>query len=416
MALPSAESLLLSALVNNENVLEALGFGITPDHFRGYKDEYNWLINYPAIYEGQMPTRDIFRAQFPNFPFSDHHDVRAACDMVFKSHGKAQLTAAMSEAVDLMGLGDLDAAYNTLVRAEPRRTSAKPRRLLTDLSFFDTWENDQRGVEVPYRSLQKHTGGIKPGNLWYLAARPGNGKTAHLCNIATRAVLDGASVIFYSLEMSEMEVRARFHAALASHFGGRWGPINMQDIRDRRVDMKLYKEFIQFLDDESKIPGVLDIHTPKDGPVSPSTVATRASDYELNIVDYVTLMKADNGSSAVDDWRTAASISNRLKEIALAEETGILCASQINRDGETGNLPPKLKNLAQSDALGQDGDVVVTLRSAPHNVATLFSLEKNRHGMSGIPFFTTFQPNEGVYRNIDSDEVEALVTEHEVNQ
>lgn len=411
MPIASGESLLINALINNENVLEAQSYGITIQHFRGYRDEYSWLLSYVETYEGQQPTRDIFKAQFPGFPHSNHSDVRSAADMVFRSYAKHDITTAITEAVDMMNLGDVHAAYKRLVAAEPQTTAPKPRKLLTDLSFFDTWEADERGIDVPYPALQRHTGGIKPGNLWYVAARPGNGKTAHLCNIATRAVLGGARVLFYSLEMSEMEVRARFHAALATHF--KWDGITMQEIRDRRVDMGRYKEFIQFLDDPDRLPGVLDIHTPKDGPVSPSTVATRASEYELNIIDYITLMRSDSGSSAVDDWRTAASISNRLKEIALSEQTGVLCASQINRDGESGVLPPKVRNLAQSDALGQDGDVVVTLRAAPHNAYTMFSLEKNRHGQSGIPFYSTFEPNTGTYRPIDKDEAEGLAIDAE---
>ena len=148
MALPSGESLLISALVNCGDVEEALRFGITPDHFRGYKDEYNWLLNYVKTY-GEQPTKDVFRANWSGFPFSEHYDVRSACDMVFKSYGKAQLTAAMSEAVDLMGIGDVHAAWRVLDKAEPRTTAAKPKRLLTDLTFFDTWENDNRGIEVP---------------------------------------------------------------------------------------------------------------------------------------------------------------------------------------------------------------------------------------------------------------------------
>jgi replicative DNA helicase len=211
--------------------------------------------------------------------------------------------------------------------------------------------------------------------------------------------------MFYSLEMSEMEVRARFHAALATHYGV--PGITMQDIRDRRVDLHAYKQFISELDD--RLEGVLDIHTPKDGPVSPSVVATKADEYSLNVVDYIGLMRADTGSAAVEDWRTAAQISNRLKEIALAQSTGMLVASQINREGESGTAPPKIKNLAQSDALGQDGDVVITMRAKPHNVATAFSLEKNRHGMSGIPFFTTFDPDRGIYREVDADSVEELI-------
>lgn len=411
MALPSGESLLISALINNENVDEALSYGVTANHFRGYKDEFNWLVNYVQTY-GDQPTKDIFKAQFPAFPLSPHHDVRSAVDLVFKANAKHRLTEAMTEAMDLMGMGDVNAAYSELVKAQPMTTAPKAKRLLTDLTFFDTWVDDHRGVEVPYRTLQNHTGGIKPGNLWYLAARPGQGKTAHLCNIATRAVLDGARVKFYSLEMSEMEVRARFHAALATHF--KVDGITMNAIRERSVDMHEYKSFIAELDE--RLDGVLDIHTPKDGPVSPATVATCADEYELNIVDYIGLMRSDTGSASVEDWRVAAQISNRLKEIGLAQQTGMLCAAQINRDGETGGLPPKVKNLAQSDALGQDADVVVTLRAAPHNVATLFSLEKNRHGMSGIAFATTFKPNEGIYRPVSVDEVEGLVADYEVNQ
>lgn len=411
MALPSGESLLISALINVGDVEEALGYGITANHFRGYKDHYNWLLNYVSTY-GEQPTRDIFCAQFRDFPFSEHADVRSAADMVFKTQAKFAINEAMSEAVDLMGLGDVHAAYRRLVQAEPRTTKPKAKRLLTDLTFFDTWEDPIQGVEVPYRTLQRHTGGIKPGNLWYLAARPGQGKTAHLGNIAVAAVLQGYRVMFYSLEMSEMEVRARFHAALASHFGVEG--ITMQDIRDRRVDMHAYKTFIGELDD--RLDGTLDIHTPKDGPVSPSTVATKADEYQLNVVDYIGLMRADTGSSAVEDWRTAAQISNRLKEIALAQSTGMLVASQINREGEAGDKPPKIKNLAQSDALGQDGDVVVTMRAAPHNVATMMSLEKNRHGMGGIPFFTTFDPDRGIYTEIDQHKVEDLVVAYEENQ
>src|SRR6476646_3489881 len=132
MALPSGESLLVSALINVGNVEEALSYGITPEHFRGYQDEYNWCLNFLKTYSDQ-PTKDVFRANWPNFPFSEHADVRSACDMVFRSYGKARLTTAMSEAVDLMGMGDVHAAWKLLHDAEPRSTAPKPVKLLTDL-------------------------------------------------------------------------------------------------------------------------------------------------------------------------------------------------------------------------------------------------------------------------------------------
>lgn len=405
MSSVSAEALLISALINTESVGEEISYGICLEDFEGYRDEYNWLIAYVATYDCQ-PTEAIFRYKFPSFWLVDHHDVRSAAQMVHDASSRRRINTAMSEAVDLLHINNVDGAYQTLCAAQPRNASAQPRNLLTDPRHLDDWDSRPYAVEVPYPTLQRFTNGIRAGNLWYVAARPGQGKSAHLVSMAKRAVMDGNRVLFYSLEMSESEVRARFHAALASDLG--FSAITVNNLYDRHVDRQMYREFHDRLA-ERLTEGTLDVHTPADGPVSPSVVAARASEYDLTIIDYVGLMAQDGGGAAVDDWRVMAKISNTLKTIALAQKTGIVCAAQINRDGETGSAPPRVKNLAQSDALGQDGDVVLTMRAKPKNVATHFSLEKNRHGPSGIHFYTTFDPNRGVFTEISGDHAEDLV-------
>lgn len=403
----SGEAILISALLNNQDIGSAASYGITPSHFTGYKDEYNWLLHYVETY-GTEPTWEAFRLVFKTFRGCDHEDVRSACDMVFRSYGRINLNIAMNEAMELLSIGEVYAAEEVLKAAQIHRTAPKPRKLLTDLDFLDNWESGSSAVEVPYRTLQRHTGGIRPGNIWYLAARPGQGKSAHLVNIAKKAVLDGCRVKFYSLEMNEDEVRFRFHAALATHYGVKG--ITLNDLRDRRVDLHTYKTFVNELSGRLEdAGGGLDIHTPREGSVTPGVVATGADEYDLVIVDYIGLMHSDTGSRSVDDWRIAAANSNDLKAIAGAKNTRLLVASQINREGDHGKEPPKLRNLAQSDALGQDGDVVVTMRSAPHNVATTFGLEKNRHGVGGLHFYTTFDPNRGVFDEISRENVEDLI-------
>ena len=273
-----------------------------------------------------------------------------------------QLTEAITEAMSMLAMGDLNQAYQRIVAAEPVRTSAKPKKLLTDLSFLDDWDREQLAMDTPYRTLNRCTGGMRPGQLWYVAARPKQGKSAHLVNIVTKAVLDGNRVKFFSLEMSEPEVRARFHAALARINGVRG--ITLTKIRDKSVDLHAYKGFVSELQDQiENSGGALDIHTPADGLVTPGAIAASASEYHLNVVDYVGLMRSDGGQRAVDDWRNLAAISNDLKIIAASQRTTVLAASQINREGEHGKEPPKLVNLAGSDALGQDGDLVITLRA-----------------------------------------------------
>jgi hypothetical protein len=400
----SSEALLISALINQQDCQAASKFGVVPGHFIGYKDEYNWLLNYLATYASE-PSWDAFKEAFPTFRRSDHSDVRSACDMVFKSFGKRNITEAMSEAMELMGLGDVHAAHAVLVRAEPLRANPKPKKLLTDISFLDNWDDELHVIDTPYPTLNRVTGGMRAGQLWYMAARPKNGKSAHLVNIVTKAVLDGCRVKFFSLEMSEAEVRARFHARLAHQFGYRG--ITLTGIRDRTVDKHDYKQFVTELQDKlENSGGILDIHSPKDGLVTPGVVRGGADEYHLNAIDYIGLMRGDDGGRT-QDWQNLAGISNDLKIMAGTSQSCFLVASQINREGEVGHEPPKLSNLAGSDALGQDGDVVITMRKKPHNVGTAFSVEGNRHGEE-VKFYTEFDPNTGTFGEVSKEHLEEL--------
>ena len=403
----SAEALLISALVNTQQVGEEVKYGISAADFEGFPDEFNWLKNYVETYDCQ-PTRAIFAHKFGSFPFVEHTDVRSASEMVLIQASKRTMTTAITEAVDLMHLGETEAGYATLVAAKPRHAVLPPRALVTDTERVNAWGTKPYFVELPYHTLQRFTGGIRSGNLWYVAARPGQGKSAHLVVMNAHAVLTGNRALFYSLEMSEEEVVARFHAVWATSMG--FPSITLSNLRDRNVDRDTYKKFIGELKDRMEVAGgALDIHTPADGPVSPSVVAARCGEYQLTTIDYVGLMAQDGGGHAIDDWRVMAKISNSLKTIALSQDTAMVCAAQINRDGETGSAPPKVKNLAQSDALGQDGDVVLTMRAKPHDVATDFSIEKNRHGASGIRFYTTFDPNTGTFMEISAEQAEDRV-------
>src|SRR5262252_2043090 len=407
MAGASAEALLISALINTGTVGAECQYGISAADFVGYSEEYNWLVNYLETY-GEQPSAPVFAVKFPGFPGSEHANVRSAAQAVHDGVNRRRMATAVTEATQMIALDQLDAAYDLLKNSQPRSAAPLPRALLTDATHLDEWHARHRSIELPYPTLQRHTGGIRAGNLWYVAGRPGQGKSAHLSNFGQHGVLTGNRVLMYSLEMSIEEVRARFHASLGQAMG--YKALTLTNLRDRVVDEAMYRRFMDELSERLLTAGgCLDVHTPADGPVSPSVVASRASEYDLVIIDYVSLMAADGGGSAVDDWRVLAKISNSLKQIALAQKCALLCAAQINRDGDTGSAPPKLKNLAQSDALGQDGDVVLTMRSKPHDVATDFSLEKNRHGTSGIRFYTTFDPNHGVYTEISADHAEDLV-------
>lgn len=409
MSNPSSEALLISALINTGDGLAATRFGLTPEHFKGYSEEYSFILTHEERY-GSCPSVDAFCDRYPDFPYKPTHDeVRYAADEVLEEFFSRKFVENAQKGMEAIRRGQVAEAYDLTRKTEYAKTSAKPKSML-DLDFLDSWEEPQAGIEVPYPTLQRATGGIRPGNLWILAARLGQGKSAYATDIATYAMLSGKRVLYYSLEMTDHELRSRQHSILARKMGR--ADFTTTELTRRQIDLMSYKQFMDELAIE--VTGDMHVHTPADGPVSPAVVASRAGDYDLVVIDYLTLMQTDAGEHASTDWRTAAQISNRMKQVAIAQNVPILALAQINRDGDSGDLPPKVKNLAQSDALGQDGDVVITMRARTKNVASIFSLEKNRHGASGMRWWTKFDVDNGVFEEVSEEKAEALVLDAEM--
>ena len=76
---------------------------------------------------------------------------------------------------------------------------------------------------------------------------------------------------------------------------------------------------------------------------------------------------------------------------------------------------PGAEHLAGSDGIGQDADLVMTLKQMSKSVIKM-KLAKYRHGMDGQEWYTEFSPNSGVFVEISGDEAQDLIDEDRVNQ
>ena len=65
------------------------------------------------------------------------------------------------------------------------------------------------GLPTGFEKLDRMTGGLKPGQLWILAARPGVGKSAMALQMAVNVARQGRKSVFMSYEMSSMELGYR---------------------------------------------------------------------------------------------------------------------------------------------------------------------------------------------------------------
>src|SRR5260370_6914899 len=65
------------------------------------------------------------------------------------------------------------------------------------------------GIQTPIAWLNRKMGGLRPGQLIIIAARPGVGKTALACQIAEHAPRHPAPPFIFSLEMSDAQLLKR---------------------------------------------------------------------------------------------------------------------------------------------------------------------------------------------------------------
>ena len=212
------------------------------------------------------------------------------------------------------------------------------------------------GTPTGLPSLDRLTGGLAPGDFWIVAGRPGMGKTALALFIAL-AVSAHVPVVFFSLEMSRLQLRQR---ALASRSN-----IGVGRLRSRNLDGREWDKITDKIDELSKLKLVVD----EVESLTPATLRSKVRRHQahfdepigLVVTDYLQLMGAD---PSPDRRRTRneelEEISRAHKLLARQFNCTVLAAAQLKRaDPSKKDKRPQLDELRGSGALEQDADNVV---------------------------------------------------------
>ena len=391
----SNEARLINALVHTGNPDGAKERGIEPEMFVAYGSEYRWLLSYASTY-GTSPSPTSMLEKFPDFPTSEETEIDFYSDQVRHSYTRRELARTIDNAARHISQDDLESAVFAVSSFSPPMHRGVPLGdALVDESFLETWNDAEETYRLPWETLENATGGLHKGDLWYVAGRLGQGKSWTLGSFARTLVLTGKRVLFVSLEMSERQVQQRLHVMIGNSLGFN---IRHSQIRNRTISASEYRDLMHEI--RVKVPGKISVLDFSRGPVTPAKIQSMIKDYDVAIIDYAGLLSSSMGSRAIEDWRAMAAISNQLKEVAVCTDIPIIAAAQINREGDTsGWKPPKVKNLSQSDALGQDGDVVLTQKQFGRE-SMVYSIEKNRHGEGQQIFFTEFDPDNGRFNEV----------------
>lgn len=221
------------------------------------------------------------------------------------------------------------------------------------------------GTTWGLKDLDEATGGMQPGNLVILGARPSMGKTTVALGAAVAAGLSGAGVGFVSLEMPSEQLAARAVTDIAYNLHG---TIPYQDIIRGQVTDKQFEQLEEAYMRLHRLPIEL---TDRSG----QTLAMiRASARALKdrmardghvlkvfIIDHIGLIAASERYRG-DRTREMTEISAGLK--ILAKDLGICVVAlcQLNRQVEQRqDKRPLLSDLRESGSIEQDADVVIFL-------------------------------------------------------
>jgi replicative DNA helicase len=247
------------------------------------------------------------------------------------------------------------------------------------------------GVATGFSDLDRLTGGLHPGNMIVIAARPSMGKTALAMNIAEYvAVEQGLGVGVFSLEMSAEELVKRLLCARAKvNLGALTGGFLKQEnvFPPLTAAASLLMKAPLFIDDTAGL--------------TINQVRARARrmkqqhDVKLLVIDYLQLMRAPSrradGSRQVEISDISAGVKALAKELSIP----VIVLSQLNRQPEQREGGrPKLSDLRESGSIEQDADVVGLLvrpevyeddeeeKRAKEGEATLV-IAKQRNGPQG---------------------------------
>ena len=275
-----AESSVLSAMMISAEALQECLIGLTPDDFF-----------HPSNRIVFMAMREMFDKNLPIDAISLADQLRTQGDLD-RIGGRSFLLGLGNNSLALVGwrrhieMLHRDTTLRKMIQAsaqisalafdapeDTKEVVDRAEKLLLDVTNRDVRQSEQSleeimgelyeeleeqsmsgektlGVQTGFPKIDECLLGLRPGQMIVLGARPGVGKTSFALNLATNAAYHGASVAFFSLEMSKAEIAQRLLAAEAR--------IGLQEIRSARIRDDQWPQILEAVNQLSQLDIVID--------------------------------------------------------------------------------------------------------------------------------------------------------------
>ena len=316
-----------------------------------------------------------------------------------KCHSTDQSVEALLDEAekDILGIGSM----NKKISTQPLREVIKNDDDGGAIDYLAKLVNNDEsvtGISTGYADLDKLITGLKPGEMFVLAARPSIGKTSFALNLMTNIALRASSghdpekkqnpcsVGFFSLEMTARQLAVRLICTQAG--------FSERDILEGKVTSM--PRITSAASELSKAPIYLDPTPALKVRELRSKARKMKSQYDIDVIfiDYLQLMKAEIRSD--NRQEEVSAISSGIKSLAKELNIPIVVLAQLNREVEKTHGEPRLSHLRESGAIEQDADIVAFLHrdkdqqkelegsgDPMQGLESKLIVEKNRNGSIG---------------------------------
>lgn len=238
-----------------------------------------------------------------------------------------------------------------------------------------------RGESTGIKKVDSITGGYDGGDLWYIGARPGQGKTSTVCYSSMMMGTEGKPSLIFSKEMTRQPIIERFLSMESK--------LPLFDIRMGLLKPPELEKLSESAKKLSTYPIYIDLNFTSAIEQIESTIRKYNSLYGVNVVflDYIQLLS----ERTVEQTQELGRISRKLKLLSNSLDITTVVISQLNREVEhRDNKRPMMADLRQCGNLEEDADFIIGLyRDEYYNKDTKdkgkmeFIILKQRNGPTG---------------------------------
>lgn len=431
-------TLLLSKVIDDNDVQALVRHNITADHFKAEADRkaYEFIRQYAEQNRGQAPSYATVTEQVPGFFYvpqvSDSYEWLTR--RLLNDAGRSEFIDVVQNDIQQLFSEHQNDVPMLIDKLKEKFDNIKQRtdvreKVGTDIKrdtedYLAEYDRRKSGESFKtWKSKFSHIGDYVSGNMYVVYGKSGRGKSVIAMEEAVEAATQGANVLIWSMEMPKFEIMTRIYVALSGRKGltavnvagiDLNGGFDANDVRKGKLAHEFetaYRFFLETLNDE--LPGNITVRAVDDDDFNNRTVAQLEADIrdcnaDFVVVDPTYYMDYEKntsktaGGDAAETSKKLRRMTGRMQVVTIAITQADEEKESVDDNGSRELTLPQRKDVSKTKQLLQDAYLLIAVDTDYKQGRGLVGLNKGRDGGEGDFVEILYVPQVGVVREMET--------------